>query len=178
MKGLLKREELRPRSIPLVSEQTTRLQDVTRALLEMCGHMTYFKLTKLMYLVDLLALKRLGRTVGSEVYLRQVDGPWPPALDKALRAMEGFEVRRYFAHRIPMIDIGPSPRSEIHSENDILEIVAEISHKYREMSNSAIKTVVYRTEPMRFILEEEEKGKDMRNKPVLYKDKTVADLIK
>ena len=178
MKGLLKREELRPRSIPLVSEQTTRLQDVTRALLEMCGHMTYFKLTKLMYLVDLLALKRLGRTVGSEVYLRQVDGPWPPALDKALRAMEGFEVRRYFAHRIPMIDIGPSPRSEIHSENDILEIVAEISHKYREMSNSAIKTVVYRTEPMRFILEEEEKGKDMRNKPVLYKDKTVFDLVK
>ena len=178
MKGLLKQKELRPRSIPLVSEQTTRLQDVTRALLEMCGHMTYFKLTKLMYLVDLLALKRLGRTVGSEVYLRQVDGPWPPALDKALRAMEGFEVRRYFAHRIPMIDIGPSPRSEIHSENDILEIVAEISHKYREMSNSAIKTVVYRTEPMRFILEEEEKGKDMRNKPVLYKDKTVADLVK
>ncbi len=178
MKGLLKRKELRPRSIPLVSEQTTRLQDVTRALLEMCGHMTYFKLTKLMYLVDLLALKRLGRTVGSEVYLRQVDGPWPPALDKALRAMEGFEVRRYFAHRIPMIDIGPSPRSEIHSENEILEIVAEISHKYRAMSNSAIKTVVYRTEPMRFILEEEEKGKDMRNKPVLYKDKTVADLAK
>jgi predicted transcriptional regulator len=77
-----------------------------------------------------------------------------------------------------MIDIGPSPRSEIDLEDDILEIVAEISHKYREMSNSAIKTVVYRTEPMRFILEEEEKGKDMRNKPVLYKDRTVADLMK
>jgi hypothetical protein len=122
--------------------------------------------------------KRLGRTVSSEVYLRQVDGPWSPRLDKALRAMEGFEIRRYFAHRIPMIDIGPSPRSDIDLEDDILEIVGEISNKYREMSNSSIKTVVYRTEPMRFILEEEDKGKDMRKKPVLYKDKTVIDLIK
>lgn len=178
LKGLYKREGLRPRSMLLVREKTTRMQDVTQALLEMCGRMTYFKLTKLMYLVDLLALKRLGRTVGSEVYLRQVDGPWPPTLDKALRAMEGFEIRRYFAHRIPMIDIGPSPRSEIDLEDDILEIVAEISDKYREMSNSAIKTVVYRTEPMRFILKEEDRGKDMRNKPVLYKDKTIADLMK
>ena len=131
-----------------------------------------------MYFVDFLAFQRIGNTVGSEVYLRQVDGPWPPKLDDELRAMEGYEIRRYFSRRIPMIDIGPSPRSEIHLDDNILEIVLEISDRYGRMNNSAIKTAVYRTGPMRFILKEEEKGKDMRNKAVLYKDKTAADLIK
>jgi hypothetical protein len=41
-----------------------------------------------------------------------------------------------------------------------------------------IKAAVYRTEPMRFVLKVEGRGKDMRNKAVLYKDKTIADLIK
>ena len=178
MKGL--QEGRRPRldAAPLFFERTSDLQQMARALLEICGRMTYFKLVKLMYMADFMALQRLGRTVGSEVYLRQIDGPWPPKLDEALRKMEGFEVRRYFARQIPMVDIGPSPRSEIRLADDILEIVSEISQRYGQMNNSMIKAAVYRTDPMRFILKEEDKGKDMRNKPVLYKDKTAADLIK
>jgi len=39
-----------------------------------------------------------------------------------------------------------------------------------------MKSAVYRTEPMRFILAEEDEGKDMRNKAVLYKGKTAAEL--
>jgi uracil-DNA glycosylase family 4 len=178
VKGLLEGRGFRVNSAPLLPEGTTHLQQMARALLENSGRMTYFKLAKLMYMADFLALQRLGSTVGSELYLRQVDGPWPPMLNKALRAMEGFEIRRYFARQIPMVDIGPSPRSEIYLADEILEIVAEISQKYGQMSNSMIKAAVYRSEPMRFILEEEDKGKDMRNKPVLYKDKTAADLIK
>lgn len=44
------------------------------------------------------------------------------------------------------------------------------------MSDSQIKTAVYRTAPMRFILQGERKGKDMRNNPVLHKNKTALDL--
>lgn len=178
VKGLLEGRRSRLDVAPLFQEGTTRLQQVARALLEICGRMTYFKLAKLMYMVDLMALHKLGSTVGSEVYLRQMDGPWPPKLDQALRPMEGYEVRRYLARQIPMVDIGPSPRWEIRLDDDILEIVSEISQRYGQMNNSMIKAVVYRTDPMRFILKEEDTGKDMRNKPVLYKDKTVADLMK
>ena len=58
-------------------------------LLELGGQMTYFKMTKLMYLVDLFALKKFGYSVASSIYLRQVEGPWPPDLDQALEAMKG-----------------------------------------------------------------------------------------
>jgi hypothetical protein len=67
--------------------------------------------------------------------------------------------------------MGPCPRFESHLPDAVLEIVTEVVEKYGDMSNAAIKTSVYQTEPMRAILREERAGKDMRNKPVLYKDK-------
>ncbi len=138
--------------------------------------MTYFKMTKLMYFVDLPSIQRLGSPVGSTVYLRQVDGPWPPELDKALEAMNGHEVRRFFVRRMPMVAAGPSPRFDIHLDDDVLEIVSEVYRTYGAMSNAEIKTAVYRSDPMQFILAEEKKGKKMANKPVLYKGKTAREL--
>jgi uracil-DNA glycosylase family 4 len=152
------------------------IQQVAQAILESCGRMTFFKLTKLMYLVDFNAHRKLGYTVGSEIYIRQVDGPWAPRLNESLETMDGFEVRRFFIKKLAMIDVGPSPRVQVDLDNEILEIISEISEKYGKMSNSEIKTVVYSTEPMRFILREEKKGKDFRNKAVLYKEKTILDL--
>jgi len=178
LRGIQKPKEAMPKSTPLFRVKKTPLQDMARAFLEICGSLTYFKLTKMLYLADFMALGKLGSTVASDVYLRQVDGPWPPKLDEALRAMQGFEVRRYFSRRIPTVAIGPSPRTKTELADDILEIVAEISERYGKMSNSAIKTAVYLTEPMRFILQEEKRGRDMRNKPVLYKNKTASDLEK
>ncbi len=173
-KGLIRPMKKSSRSsAPYVLEETP-LQQVARAILELSGTITYFKLTKMLYLVDLLAVRRMGKMVASEIYIRQVDGPWPPRLDKALSAMQGYEVHRYFARRIPMVAPGPSPRSKVQLEDNILEIVADIYDKYGQFNNSRIKTAVYRTEPMRSIMKEENRGKDMRNKPVLYKDKTAS----
>ncbi len=75
-----------------------------------------------------------------------------------------------------MVDVGPSPRAEIQLEDNILETIGEVWEKFGGFTNSAIKRAVYRTEPMRFILTQENKGKDMRNKAMLYKEKTAADL--
>lgn len=161
---------------PLDPILSTPLPQVARAFLELAGRMTYFKLMKLLYLFDLWALRTIGRTYASDIYIRQVDGPWAPALDQVLSSMDGFEVIRYHARRIPMVRVGPSRRSEIQLQDNILEMVADIYQKYGELSNSKIKTVAYLTEPMRYMLQEEEKGKDMRNKAVIYKDKTSVDL--
>jgi uncharacterized phage-associated protein len=140
--------------------------------------MTYFKMTKLMYLIDLFSLEKLGHTIASNIYLREVEGPWPPDLNKALEAMQGHEVRRFFARKIPIVAPGPSPRFEIQLDDNILEIISHVFRTYGSMSNAEIKTAVYRTAPMRFILQEEKKGKNMVNKPVLYKDKTTRELSK
>lgn len=175
-KGLITRKKARAKTSAIFAAGTTPLQQVARAFLELGHQMTYFKLTKLLYLFDLAALRRIGHTFASEVYLRQIEGPWPPKLDDALGAMDGYEVRRYYRGRMPIVALGPSARREIQLDDDVLEIVADVFEKWGALGNSGIKTVVYRTDPMRFIMEEERKGKDMRNKAVIYKDKTAAEL--
>jgi uracil-DNA glycosylase family 4 len=173
--GLIERRKRARKLTPLVAEQPTALQQAVKAVLEMKGRLTFFKLTKLLYLADLQALRVLGHAIAGEVYLRQVDGPWLPNLDKELKAMDGFEVRRFFAHNLPMVGLGPSPRFEPELDDAFLEILTEVVRKYGDLSNAAIKTAVYQTEPMRGILREERSGKDMRNKPVLYRDKAAGD---
>ena len=175
-KGLQQRSKPRPQAATqLFAVGTSPLQQVARVLLDMGGRMTFFKLTKLLYLVDLTAIERIGQMVAADVYLRQVEGPWAPKLDQAIKEMEGFEVRRFFAHKLPMVTRGPSARSPIQLDDDVLEIIAEVFEAYGHMTNAEIKTAVYHTKPMRHVLMEERKGKDMRNKAVLYKNKTIAD---
>ncbi|MBI5384667.1 MAG: hypothetical protein HZA90_08245 [Verrucomicrobia bacterium] len=175
VKGLLERKRPEARPARLAVEQPTALQQAVRAILEMQGKLTFFKLTKLLYLADLQALIALGHTFAGNVYLRQVDGPWLPHLDKELKPMDGFEVRRFFAHKLPMVARGPSPRFGPELDDAVLEILTEVVAKYGGLSNAAIKTTVYQTEPMRHILREERAGKDMRNKPVLYRNKAAGN---
>jgi uracil-DNA glycosylase family 4 len=177
VKGMIEQKnKSRAKAPSLVPAGASTMQQVARVLLDLGGRMTYFKMTKLMYLVDLCSLERFGHPVASNIYLRQVDGPWPPDLDKELETMQSHEVRRFFKRRIPMVAPGPSPRFEVQLDNDILEVISDVFRTYGAMSNAEIKIAVYRTEPMRFILQEESKGKKMVNKPVLYKDKTAREL--
>jgi len=177
VKGMIEQKnKSRAKAPSLVPAGASTMQQVARVLLDLGGRMTYFKMTKLMYLVDLCSLERFGHPVASNIYLRQVDGPWPPDLDKELEAMQSHEVRRFFTRWIPMVAPGPSPRFEVQLDNDILEVISEVFRTYGAMSNAEIKIAVYRTEPMRFILQEESKGKKMVNKLVLYKDKTAREL--
>ncbi len=175
-RGLRVRKTKRKASPSDAAKGTSQLQQVARALLELTRRITYFKLTKLLYFVDLIAVRRHGHTVASPIYLRQVDGPWPPELDRALEAMEGYEVKRYFNRRTPYVKIGPAPRSQVDLRPNVLSIVAEVVDRYGGLTNSRIKTAAYQSQPMRHILRCERKGADMRNKPVLYQDKTAQDL--
>jgi len=171
VRGLIQRKQRELKPVRLAVEQPTALQQAVKTILEMKGRLTFFKLTKLLYLADLQALRLLGHPFAGNVYLRQMDGPWLPNLDNELKPMDGFEVRRFFAHKLPMVALGPSSRFEPDLEEAILEIITQVVEKYGDLTNAEIKTAVYQTEPMRYILREERAGKDMRNKPVLYRDK-------
>ena len=177
IKGLIKRNNTKAKALRLFPVGASTMQQVARVLLDLCGQMTYFKMTKLMYFIDLLSIERFGQPVASNIYLRQVEGPWPPDLDKELKAMQNHDVRRFFMRHIPMVAPGPSPRVEVKLGEDILDAISEVFMKYGSMTNAQIKSAVYRTAPMRFILAEESKGKKMLNKPVLYKDKTAPELF-
>jgi uncharacterized phage-associated protein len=172
--GLIKRKRPEARPARLAVTNPTALQQAVRAILEMQGRLTFFKLTKLLYLADLQALRTFGHTFAGNVYLRQVDGPWPPNLHKELKPMDGFEVRQFFAHKLPMVALGPNPRFEPELDDAVLEILTDVVARYGNLSNAAIKTVVYQTEPMRYILRAERSGKDMRNKAILYRDRAAG----
>jgi uracil-DNA glycosylase family 4 len=176
VKGLVERKKPSRKAPSLPFFGASTMQHVARVLLELGGRMTYFKMTKLMYLVDLFSLEKLGHMVASDIYLRQTEGPWPPDLDKTLQAMQGHEVLRSFARRIPVVALGPSPRFQVQLDDDVLGVISDVYDTYGYMSNAEIKIAVYRTDPMRFVLEEESKGKKMVNNPVLYKDKTAREL--
>ncbi len=151
------------------------LQQVIFAIVSALGRLTYFKLTKLLYLADLIAIEKINHTITGEIYLRQPEGPWPPKLQKELPELDGYEIRRYYSGKIPLISLGPSPRFGIELDEEILEILADVLGKYGKYSNAAIKTAVYMTSPMRYLLSQEKKGKDMRKVPVIYKDKRAPD---
>lgn len=160
----------------LAESGLTSLRQAVRAFLELGGRMTYFKLTKLLYLTDLSAINTLGHMVAGDVYLRQVEGPWLPRLDQALRDMDGFEVRRFFSHRMPMVDVGPSPRNEVDFDKNTLGIIVEVFQRFGQMNNAEIKAAVYLTAPMQYVLRAEKGGRDMRNKAVLYQGRTIQEI--
>ena len=156
-------------------KRSSEFQKLICAIVHSLGKLSYFKLTKLLYLIDLNALMQIDHTLTSEIYLRQQEGPWPPALKSAIAALKDQEVILSTRGRLPFIEHGPTQNIEIDFDAAKLNIVGEALERFGRMSNADIKTAVYRTAPMRYILKQERLGRDMRKIPVLYKNMTAPD---
>jgi uracil-DNA glycosylase family 4 len=152
-------------------------QKLAHIIVQSLGRMTYFKLTKLLYLTDLHALESLGRSLTGEIYLRQQDGPWPPVLREMIEPLEGREIHFSFRGRVPRVEPGPSPRIELDYTNNELEVIVDVLNRYGNLTNAGIKMAAYRTRPMRYVREQEKLGRNMYNLPVIYKDKTALELV-
>ena len=159
-----------------VNNQTvTPLQQIVFLIVRNFKQISNYKLTKLLYLIDLTSLYKLGYTLTGEIFLRQQEGPWPPSIKEAIKSLENFEVHSFFRNRLPILKLGSSPRFEIELEENAINIILEVINNYGTMNNSQIKTKTYLTPPMKYILRQEKLGRDMRRIPILYKDKTVID---
>lgn len=167
--GLRRRPSVRPAGVlvttPLVP---SKMAHAITFLLHRLGRVSRFKLTKLLYLADFAAAQSLGRQVTGSVYLRQVDGPWPPEMGKTLKQLTGHEVDTFFSRGIPFVSLGPSPRFEPLLDEDEFAVLAEVLDRCRDMTNAQIKSAAYRTAPMRDLLGREREGERTLNQPVLY----------
>jgi|GEM_PF-152833 len=174
VKGLktAKRYTVRPITPDAVVPQ---LHHAMVTILNHLGPMTQFKLTKLLYLADLASIRHLGKSITGEIYLREAAGPWPPSVTRALKTMNGRAVRWHFVNRVPVVSPGPSPHFEPHIDDSLLAMLSEVLEEYGAMTNAQIKTAVYLTDPMRYFLSEEKRGRDMRRVPVIYKDKVAPE---
>jgi uracil-DNA glycosylase family 4 len=152
-------------------------QRLIYTIVETVGQMSYFKLTKLLYLTDLCALQKLGKTLTREIYIRQEEGPWPPALWESIQPIKERELTVFSRGGKPFVDKGPSPRLCIDHKNDELSVIDSVLDRYGQLSDRDIKTAVYMTQPMRHILrQEKQEGHPLLNKPVIYRDKTAPEI--
>lgn len=156
--------------------EPTPLQQLTTEIINALGKISYFKLTKLLYLVDLIAIKRLGRSITGEIYIRQPEGPWPPKLEKDISELNNMEVILSYYKRMTTVEPGPSHRFCSNFDEESLEIIFDVISKYGEYDNFKLKTATYLTEPMKYILKQENLGRDMRRKALIYKDKILSQL--
>ena len=56
------------------------------------------------------------------------------------------------------------------------EFIDQFIEKYLNSTEAEIKTAVYLTDPMKYVLRQEKDGRNMLKIPVLYKDSTVEDI--
>lgn len=153
-----RRNERRHVSVSALGGSLTPAQEVAEIIVRGLGEVSMFKLTKLLYLVDLNAWQARGTTITGATYLRMQEGPWLPDLDTLLSRLSGYEVERYFRGKKPYVATGPSPRVEPRPEPSTLDLVADILARYGRKTDAEIKTAVYLTEPMRAMIRAERKG--------------------
>lgn len=164
--------------ITFFEENYTKFEKAIFTILESLSELTLFKLTKLLFLLDFQAIHILGYSITSEIYLREKDGPWLPNLMRTISKYQKAQIEISFKKRIPIIKLKSLPSLNVKLSKEELELLESIIVKYANLSERDLKTRVYLTDPMRYILREEEKGKKMLHSAVIYKDKTILDYVK
>lgn len=151
------------------------LLTLTKMVVDYCKDISLFKLTKLLYLIDLGFLKQSGKSVTGSIFLRMQEGPWIPSLQNLIKQNDSY-FKTYFINKKPhILPQGNELSTQIFSEDE-RDYVNKVLDKYVTYSDAAIKTAVYLTEPMKYILKQEKKGENMLKVPVLYRDDTVINL--
>ncbi len=140
---------------------------------------SFFKLTKLLYLCDYNYLQNYGSTISEQVYLRMQEGPWIPNLKDTVNRLDKKYIKILYEGKKPIIEGRHSALNEYRyfslTEMEITYI-KEICNSYKNTNDTFMKIAAYKTEPMKYIMKQEDDGRSMLRIPVMYKDKTVIDI--
>lgn len=135
--------------------------------------LSFFKLTKLLYLIDFKHLDKFQTTISNSIYLRMQEGPWIPYLKNVIQ--ESKNIKTIQQNGKPAL-IYSSDNSYFNLTDKEIDFINELLDELKDATDSEIKTKVYLTKPMKYILRKEKKGEMMLKTPVLYKNKTVEEL--
>ena len=169
--GLKKEKKQKSRGID-VSTQTT-LASMVDYIVYSLRMVSFFKLTKILYLIDYYYLKENKRTISNCIYLRMQEGPWIPYLKNIVQMNKNIQ-SSYIKGKPFLTYLFDECYSEF--ENEEKSFIDEKLNELRDYSDAEIKTRVYLTPPMKYILREERTGRAMGKVPVLYKNLTVQEL--
>ena len=175
--GLKAPKTVHPQQSGKIPKQVTpKLIDIVGTILNELANVSFFKMTKLLYLVDYRYYEEFGHTISGGIYLRMQEGPWLPYLKDISKAYDGKLFHTQFIDKKPYwMSCGKTylPQNLSHEE---VSFIKDICQKYGDYSDAKIKTTVYFTKPMRYILKQEKQGRQMTKVPVLYQNKTVQDI--
>jgi len=175
IKGLKKRKVLKTQNSSIDSFIDTPIYSCIISIIKKLRDISFFKLTKLLYLVDLHSIENLNESITKEIYLRQVEGPWIPKLKDYVKELNNNEIFSYFKNNKPFIKVGSNFRKDVQLEEKQIEILIDILDKYGTMSDAKIKYFVYQTEPMKQAIQKEKEGMSVKNKPLIYQDQLILN---
>jgi uracil-DNA glycosylase family 4 len=152
-----------------------KLLDMVIVIMVELKTVSFFKLMKLLYLIDYNYYKDFGSSMSGSVYLRMQDGPWITTLKNIINEHEKKLFTMTFDKKKPILShISNDYIFELTSEHQ--QYIHNIVQKHIKSSDAAMKFTAYRTEPMRYILKQEEKGRNMSRIPILYKDSSILEM--
>jgi len=150
------------------------LLDMVMEVLVELKTVSFFKLTKLLYLIDYGHYKDFGTSISGSVYLRMQEGPWIPSLRSITKEHDNKLFKNSFKGKKPFLSYTWSEyTSQLTDEQKAY--IKKVVQQYAESSDAAMKTAAYTTAPMKYILAQEKLGENMTRIPVLYKDSSVLD---
>jgi hypothetical protein len=91
-------------------------------------------------------------------------------------SMNGDQLSLYFFHGKPFIRSLDINIDFTQIPSDTIQIIEEFLTVYGSISDRGMKIAAYRTPPMQYILEQENKNIKMLNKPVINKNQTILDI--
>jgi len=137
---------------------------VARYLLASRGSVTYFELHKLAYLTEYVHVRKFGRRLTSAYFIRQKDGPYCTDLEiERLRRADG-SIRVFKEGSKLCLRLGTDKTPQLFSQPSEISDEAraaadETMRRYGDKNDSELKTAVYLTAPMRFLLRREQSAK-------------------
>lgn len=155
-----------------VSKQA-KLLAMTEYIVYYLKNVTFFKLTKLLYLIDYNYLIKNSTTISNCIYLRMQEGPWIPYLKNIVQ--ESKNIRSFKNNGKPTL-MYSSNNTTFNLSKDEIRFIEEFVEKFKDTTDSDIKKRVYLTKPMKYILRKEKNSAMMLKTPVLYKNCTVEEL--
>lgn len=155
-------------------KEIERFLDTIKAILDYVGCVSYFKLAKLLYMLDIKSIDAFGESFTGELFVRQADGPWPPRLYDAVNLLKTLSMCSITKRKELYVSPGPSLNNDLPFNEEKIKLLYNVLQTYGSMSNTNIKVSAYRSKPMRHILQIEKRGEKTINKPIIYKDKIVA----
>jgi hypothetical protein len=149
----------------------TEMQRVAAYMVQRLRAVSWFKLSKLLYLVDYASLQARGSPVTEGFYINQKSGPWATTFGRRVSELlqVGVLVRSSGGRSLSASKALTDPSALLSPEDTCL--VDSIVERYGHLSEAQVKTRVYLTPPMKAILRQERAGRPTHNAPV-FRDLT------